>query len=178
MRTNRVYIGADSLARRSPADARMLEEIFGSSVRVAGDEERVGQDYEIVGANVAPKPKATGAELVYDQFLPLTTSGGISIAAGASYDLELKPQRLFRPGALFLNTAAQALWLTALAIGQENQFVAAGAIPGTFFTVDSIWKVLSAQTAGPGVSIIASFNNPTAGAVVLSGVFAGKSVVR
>jgi hypothetical protein len=173
----RVYIGAD-LARRSNSDAQLLEQIFGSSVQVSGDEELVGQDYEIVGANLAPKKGPAGSELIYDQFLPMTTTGGISIAAGASYDLELKPQRLFRPGAIFLNTAAQALWLTALAIGQENQFVASGAIPGTFFTVDSIWKVLSAQTAGPGVSIIASFNNPTAGAVVLSGVVAGKSVVR
>jgi hypothetical protein len=177
MRTNRVYIGAD-LARRSPQDAELLEQIFGSSVRVAGDEDQVGNDYDIVGATVAARAPATGKELVYDQFLPLTGVSGTSIAAGATLDLELKPQRLFRAGALFLNTAAQALWLTALAIGQENQFVASGAIPGTFFTVDSIWKVLSAQTAGPGVSIIASFNNPTAGAVVLSGVFAGKSVVR
>lgn len=174
----RVHIGAD-LSRRNPkADAALLEEIFGSNVKVAGDEERVGQDYEIVGADLRARSKASGGELIYDQFLPLTTSGGISLAAAQTYDLELKPQRLFRPGALFLNTAAQALWLTALAIGQENQFVASGAIPGTFFTVDSIWKVLSAQTAGPGVSIIASFINPTAGAVVLSGVFAGKSVVR
>jgi hypothetical protein len=174
----RVYIGADNRLRAGSNDAALLEQIFGENVRVSGDEERVGQDYEIVGANLAAKKGAQGSELIYDQFLPLTTTGGISIAAGASYDLELKPQRLFRPGALFLNEAAQALWLTALAIGQENQFVASGAIPGTFFTVDSIWKVLSAQTAGPGVSIIASFNNPTAGAVVLSGVFAGKAVVR
>lgn len=187
----RVFIGQDEPDQIVGADdEEVLSQLFGSQVsgdddfqivgggdEVAGDDEIVGMD-EIVGADVRPRAAPAGQKLVYDQWLPLTGSAGISIAAGDSYDLELKPQRLFRPGELTLTTAAQALDLTSCSIGQENQFVANGAIPGEFFANDSTCKKLASQTAGPGVSIMCTFHNSTAAAVVLKGCWAGNSVVR
>jgi hypothetical protein len=195
----RVFIGADEDQIVGADDEQVLSQLFGSQVSgdddyqiVGGDDEIVGGDEvggdevggdevgydEIVGADVRPRPQAASQKLVYDQWLPLTGSAGISIAAGASYELELKPQRLFRPGKLTLTVVAQVLDLTACAIGQENQFVASGAIPGEFFKADAVGKELKSQTAGPGVSIMLTFVNPTNAAVVLKGGWAGNSVVR
>jgi hypothetical protein len=181
----RVFIGQDfeGYDNSNANNGALLDQLFDESVAgddmeiVGADEEIVGADEEIVGADVRAK-EASKNKLVYDQYMPLTASGGVSIAAGASYEVELKPQRLFRPGRLTLTTAAQALDLTAFSIGQENQFVSGGAIPGEFFARDAVGKQLTSQTAGSGTSILMTFTNPTAGAVVLKGGWEGKSVVR
>lgn len=154
------------------------EHVAGDDVEIVGaDEEIVGVDQEIVGADVRARPQQAN-KLVYDQWLPLTGVAGISVGAGASVELELKPQRLFRPGRLTLDAASLPLQLTACSIGQENQFVAGGAVPGEFFARDSIGKQLTSQTAGPGTTMLMTFHNPTAGAIVLRGAWEGKSVVR
>jgi hypothetical protein len=184
----RVFIGQDYQGGSSVVgadDDSVLDELFEASNSVAGDdqeivgadEEIVGSDEEIVGADIKARP-ASSNKMVYDQWLPLTGSAGVSIAAGASYDLELKPQRLFRPGRLTLTVVAQVLDLTGFSIGQENQYVAAGAIPGEFFKADATGKQLTSQTAGPGTTMLMTFTNPTAGAVILKGGWEGKSVVR
>jgi hypothetical protein len=186
----RVFIGQDyegynQSAIGADGDNAMLDQLFEGHEGVAGDdmeivgsdEEIVGADEEIVGADVRQRP-AQSDKLVYDQWLPLTGAAGISIAAGATYELELKPQRLFRPGRLTLTAAAQVLDLAAFSIGQENQFVAGGSLPGEFFKADAVGKQLTSQTAGPGTTILMSFTNTTAGAVILKGGWEGKSVVR
>jgi hypothetical protein len=187
----RVFIGQDEDQIVGADDEQVLSQLFGSQVsgdddyqivggddEVAGDSDEIVGTDEIVGADVRPRAAPAGQKLVYDQWLPLTGSAGITIGAGDSYDLELKPQRLFRPGELTLTAVAQVLDLTACSIGQENQFVANGAVPGEFFANDSTCKKLASQTAGPGVSIMLTWHNPTAAAVVLKGNWAGNSVVR
>jgi hypothetical protein len=184
----RVFIGQDFQdsgsavgddAPEAASDEQVLAKLFGE--QVSGDDyEIVGsdQDTEIVGADTKLAPKAPGSGLIYQQWLPLTGVAGIVITAGSSYDLELKPQRKFRPGDLTLSDAALGLVITQCAIGQENQFVASGAIPCDCFSKDSTSKKLASQTAGPGVSIMVSFNNPTAASITLRGKWQGDSVVR
>jgi hypothetical protein len=168
-------------------DSALIEQLFGRGqraaqramgVEVAGDE-IVGSDFgdrSIVGADL--QGNTSGQQLVYDQWLPLTIAAGLSVGIGATVDVELKPQRLFRPGCLMLSAVAQVLMVSGCTIGGENQFVASGAIPGEFFSPAATFNLLNAQTADRGTSIIISFTNTTAGAVILKGVWAGKSVVR
>jgi hypothetical protein len=172
----RVFIGNDFEEHTAADNAALMQELFGPSV-VGGDLQIVGNDLQIVGQDDANK-LAAGDPLIYEQWLPLTVAAGLSIAAGATVDVELKPQRTFRPGDLTLSAVAQVLHLSGLSIGGENQFVASGAIPCEIFSKDSTSKRLKAQTANRGTSIILTFTNTTAAAVVLSGVWAGDSVVR
>jgi hypothetical protein len=182
----RVFIGQDFEGYNSVVgadDDNVLDQLLDESVAgddmeiVGADEEIVGADEEIVGADVQARPSNKN-KLVYDQYLPLTVAAGVSIAAGASHEVELKPQRLFRPDQLTVSEAAEVLDLTAFSIGQENQFVAGGGIPCEFFAKDAVAKKLTSQTAGPGTTILMTFTNPTGGAVILKGGWVGKSVVR
>lgn len=187
--SRRVFIGQDFAGSGGAQqnDDNVLDELFegSSNEQVAGDdmeivgsdEEIVGMDEEIVGADVRERPQASG-KLVYDQWLPLTSAAGVSIATLTSAEVELKPQRLFRPGRLTLSAAAQVLDLTAFSIGQENQFVAGGALPGEFFKADATGKQLTSQTAGPGTTMLMTFYNGTGATVILKGGWEGKSVVR
>jgi hypothetical protein len=183
--SRRVFIGQDfqAVAGDEPAaasDEQVLAQLFGEQVSGDSDDYDIvgSDDTEIVGADTKLAPKAPGSGLIYQQWLPLTGTAGIVITAGASYDLELKPQRKFRPGDLTLSDAALGLVITQCAIGQENQFVASGAIPCDCFSKDSTSKKLASQTAGPGVSIMVSFTNPTAASITLRGKWQGDSVVR
>lgn len=182
----RVFIGQDFEGYSSAVGAddhdainQLLDEsVAGDDMEIVGaDEEIIGADEEIIGADVRARESSKN-KLVYDQYLPLTAAGGVSIAASASTEVELKPQRLFRPDQLTVSEAAEVLELTAFSIGQENQFVAGGAIPCEFFSKDAVAKKLTSQTAGPGTTILMTFRNPTGSAVVLSGGWVGKSVVR
>lgn len=187
--SRRVFIGQDFEGYNSDSavgadgDNALLDQLFDEGVAgddmeiVGADEEIVGADEEIVGADVRARA-TTANKLVYDQWLPLTPAAGISIPTLTSAEVELKPQRLFRPGHLTLTAAAQVLDLTAFSIGQENQFVAGGAIPGEFFKADAVGKVLTSQTAGPGTTMLMTFYNSTGGTVVLKGGWSGKAVVR
>jgi hypothetical protein len=189
----RVFIGRDFEAQYqaqpandvvvSGSDEQVLASLFGpSGAQVVGNDndEAIQGDDAIVGADAKGKATTKSGKLVYEQWLPLTPANGITIAAGDSVDIELKPQRLFRPGVLSVPSAVAAdVVMTACSIGQENQFVAQGGIPLECFATLVNNAPLSAQTAGPGVSITLSLHNTHATeSRKIRGVWFGHSVVR
>jgi len=122
------------------------------------------------------------AENVLDQFLPLTGSGGLSIAFGASGEVDVTPQRLFKPGVLSVvsrTVAIEDLIVTNFTLGIEPQIVASGAIPLSAFQHDSTYKLLSSHWCGPGVPLRMTISNIAAsGTAKIFGVWFGDAVVR
>jgi hypothetical protein len=130
---------------------------------------------QIVGADV---DHDGDEDTVYQQMLPLTVVGGLSFTAGQSQDLELRPLRLFQPQIISVEpTLAAKFIVTALSIGQEDQFVAKGAVPLAAFAANSTYRQLAGQWAGPGVPITLTIKNIDAAVQVLYGVWFGSSIV-
>jgi hypothetical protein len=136
--------------------------------------------------NARPALQLVGADIdhdgdedtVYQQMLPLTVVGGLSFTTGQSQDLELRPLRLFQPGIISVEpTLAAKFIVTALSIGQEDQFVAKGAVPLAAFACNSTYRQLAGQWAGPGVPITLTIKNIDTGTNVLYGVWFGSSIV-
>jgi hypothetical protein len=130
---------------------------------------------QLVGADI---DRDGDEDTVYQQMLPLTVVGGLAFTAGQSQDLELRPLRLFQPGIIAVEPALAAKFIiTSLSIGQEDQFVAKGAVPLSAFGTTSTYRQLAGQWAGPGVPITLTVKNIDAGAATLYGVWFGSSIV-
>jgi len=114
---------------------------------------------------------------LYNQILPCKSSS--SVLAGASTDIELKPQRTFRPD--FFRTSsfhtAPFFTLSAYAIGQENQFVASGDVPVDLFSEVSLNTGMRGQTANLGNLITLTVNNISADTKTFRGAFFGKTLL-
>lgn len=121
------------------------------------------------------------AETVLDQWLPLTGAGGVVLAAGDTADIEITPQRLFKPGILSVPAALAAdVIITAFTIGIEPQFVSSGAVPLAAFAPDATYKLLSSHWAGPGVPVRMTVRDLRASGdpKKLYGIWFGDSVIR
>lgn len=121
-------------------------------------------------------------ENVLDQWLPLTAAAGLSIANGATGEVDITPQRLFKPGILTCvarTVAIEDLIVTNFTMGIEPQVIAAGGIPLAAFQHDSTYKLLSSHWVGPGVPLRMTIANIAAsGTAKLFGVWFGDAVVR
>lgn len=117
-------------------------------------------------------------ENVLDQWLPLSNAAGLSMAAGDIAEVDITPQRLFKPGILSV-VGADDVIVTAFTIGIEPQFVASGAVPLAAFAPEATYKLLSSHWAGPGVPVKMSLKNTHASAArKVYGVWFGDTVVR
>src|SRR5579872_3593305 len=131
----------------SPAAPVVLGQAAANPIQFAGD-----PDYSIMGAyeimgdpNASPNAKALAMQtlmnggqvvgqktprLTYSQTLPCTS---LAIAANATEnrDINLQPQRPFRPEKFRASSTHTAPFfvITAYSIGKDNQFVAPGSIP-------------------------------------------------
>lgn len=114
---------------------------------------------------------------LYNQILPCVSSS--TVAAAASTDIELKPQRTFRPD--FFRTSsfhtAPFFTLSAYAIGQENQFVASGSVPVDLFSEVSLNTGMRGQTANLGNLITLTVNNISSDTKTFRGAFFGKTLL-
>ena len=121
-------------------------------------------------------------EDVFDQWCPLTGVAGKSIAAAATENFEITPQRLFKPGiltAVARVVAIEDLMVSNVTIGIEPQLVSSGVVPLAAFQHDSVYKLLSSHWAGPGVPIRFDVTNTAAsGTAKVFGLWFGDSVVR
>ncbi len=181
-------IGAD--------DAEALQELFGDFTAMGDDNyEEVLGALEIMGAAKAQNSaanrlraqalaKAAGGATVrttkpkwlYNQILPCTS---LSVGAGLPVDVELKPQRPFRPDFYRASSYHSAPYFTVsqYAIGQENQFVAAGNIPLDLFSEVSVNSGTQGQTANLGNTITLTFNNISDATRSLRSAFFGKTLL-
>ena len=98
--------------------------------------------------------------------------GATSVAAAATLTISVNPQLPFKIERLLIPGSA-GLLITDLKVGTVSQFVAPGSIPVEVFAADSIGVFLKGDTAVPGVNIDLTVNNPTGGAIVLSGAYIG-----
>lgn len=136
-------------------------------------------DYELG----APKrPKGTFSKIAPDRLdylpLPIVTNGvATSIGAGATVQIRLQPQVPFKPKRLSTPGAA-GLFIVDILVGNASQFVASGEIPVECFGPTATYVNLKGDTAVPGVDIIVTVRNPTAGALVFSGMILGPVAQR
>lgn len=114
---------------------------------------------------------------LYNQILPCTSPS--TVAAGAQADLELKPQRTFRPDFFRCSSfhTTPFFVLTAYAIGQENQFVASGSVPVDLFSEVSLNTGMRGQTANLGNLITLTVQNIYTDAKTFRGAFFGKTLL-
>lgn len=169
--------GDPTVIEGEPEDNAALRELFGEIEEVSGDtyEEVLGA-VDIMGANRArgtqqmhntarqhqqggPRLHTREPKWLLNQILPCTVSTAVNSLA--STDVELKPQRPFRPDFYRASSFHSGPYfaVTAYAIGQENQFVAAGSIPLDLFSEVSTNSGTAGQTANPGTSITLTFTN-------------------
>jgi hypothetical protein len=121
-------------------------------------------------------------ENVLDQWMPLTAVAGLSIASGATGEVDITPQRLFKPGilsAVARTVAIEDILVTAFTMGIEPQMIASGGIPLAAFQHDSTYKLLSSHWVGPGVPLRMTLANTAAsGTAKIFGVWFGDAVTR
>jgi hypothetical protein len=114
---------------------------------------------------------------LYNQILPCSSSA--TVLASASLDLELKPQRTFRPDFFRASSfhTAPFFTLSAYAIGQENQFVASGNVPIDLFSEVSLNTGMRGQTSNLGNTLTLTVNNISADSHFFRGAFFGKTLL-
>lgn len=88
-------------------------------------------------------------QVEYEQILPCTS---LAIAAGATREITLQPQRPFRIKNFRCSSTHTAPFfeVTAFTIGQDNQFIAPGSVPLDVFSEVALYSVVRGQTANPG----------------------------
>lgn len=149
-----------------------------------GDDEIVGDDLEAIfgddlfGADAKAQKKvlsklrqiavarmAGGAatrkkarNTVYQQPIPIPVTSVPNVSPNA--DITITPQRLVRVERLVVpSTIAPFFRITQLNVGQEPQFVSAGAIPATVFSEVAVGVRLKGDTANLGNTITLSVTN-------------------
>jgi len=158
---------------------------------VSGLYDIVGGGYDIVGAPPArrgqrmptriPGNPSMGVRVMTDtpdvmrrqiSPIPLTT-----IAAGATVDVEFRPQRPLRIERLILDGSSTAgVFLTDLLIGAEPQFVNSGAVPVSAFAPTAFGTDLRGNTAQPGITVTIRLQNTTGAGVTIGGAVIGSSL--
>jgi hypothetical protein len=104
--------------------------------------------------------------------IPQTT-----IAAGASVDVEFRPQRPIRVERLVLDgTTLVGVFLNDFLIGAEPQFVNAGSVPASTFAPTAFGVGLRGNTAQPGISVTLRFQNLGGAPVTIGGALLGTSL--
>jgi hypothetical protein len=104
------------------------------------------------------------------QPLPLTDAAGKSVAAGGTVEITLEPPRLCRLTSLeFSQTIADGFGLYGLEVGTENLLPAKGLIPCSKWAPGATTKSFDAPWCGPGVPVVLSFKNISAGTLVFYG---------
>lgn len=99
---------------------------------------------------------------------------GASIAAGATGQVRVQVTQKFRAERLILDAATRAagVQVTQISISSVDQNRGDGPVPAEVFTADATHR-LRGTIVEPGVGILLTFNNGTAGAVVPAGAFFG-----
>lgn len=124
------------------------------------------------GFSARRKPVVTQG---YKLTLPFSQAFGI----GATGTITLTPQRSFRLKQLVVGDSNSALFqLNSLNVGQDNQFIASGALNMEVFSNLSAQKVeLSGSTANLGTTIVLNVTNLDAAAQTLSGMLMGPTIL-
>lgn len=118
---------------------------------------------------------------VVRQGYKLTLPFSQTFAAATTGTITLTPQRSFRLTELVVGDATSALFqLNALSVGQDNQFIAAGALNMEVFSNLSAQKVaLAGSTANLGTTIVLNVTNlDGANPQTLSGMLMGPTVLQ
>lgn len=185
---NRLYFGNDEAAFGSPSPV-----VWGAPHQsFAGD-----PDYEILGAyeilgdpSATPLAKNAAQALLqakgkvvtttsprreYSQVLPCTS---LAITTGAVREIQLNPQRPFRPEKFRASSTHTAPFfvLTAYSIGQDNQFVGPGSIPCDLFSEVALYSQVEAYTANLGSLITLTVQNIDANTRDFRAAFFGTSL--
>lgn len=94
------------------------------------------------------------------RMMPLTADTGLSIAFGATGEIDFEPLKWVQVlNFVFVPADVVDLVVTAFTIGQDPQFPAKGAIPLGVFAADSVNALIDVPWCGPGVPLTLSVKN-------------------
>lgn len=102
-----------------------------------------------------------------------------TIAAGATADVTIKPQRLFRPEFLIASeTTAGKMFIDGAFVQGENQFVTSGSIPvSTFYGTVLLNNEMQLKTADIGAEVTLKVRNSDTAVGTFSGTFFGEAYI-
>lgn len=158
---------------------------------IVGGDTLVGYDYsELMGAEVDAEQaahiaaaRAAGGHVIRNtqpknmrvQSLPFKAS----FTAGQTQNVQLTPQRLFRPERLtFASLTAIYFQINSVSIAQEPQFVAEGQALAQLYTEVAVGMRLKGKTANLGAQIVIGATNLDAdNSRVLWGQFVGPAAL-
>lgn len=101
----------------------------------------------------------------------------VTVAGGATAQVELKPQQLFRVERIFIpSEIASSFRLRDIRVGNQSQLLQAGSLPAQAFTEVSIDSYVDFDTADIGNTITLEFTNKTNEEKVFSSMLAGTVV--
>lgn len=136
-------------------------------------------EYQSVNADVDGDGKEDTTSI---RLLPVADSGstaGKSLAAGATFDFELKPLKLFK-GLNFVGAGAaidDGIAILSAFVGQTDIWVAKGAVPlSGLVGARGDSNLLDLPWAGPGLSIYLTLKNISAATIVYYGGIRGLAV--
>ncbi len=158
------------------------DEIVGSEDDLV--EELVGAGYDIVGAHVkAAQIRGQGAQRVVRKVeerrrILLCPFGPNVLAAGASANIQVQPQDLFRPERLVIpSDLAFFFALTDFKIGQKSVFTAAGQLPCATFTEPAQGVRLLPDTSNVGNVVTLAVTNIDAASRTFRAAIIGTAAV-
>lgn len=180
----------------SPAAPVVWGQPAANPIQWAGDPDySIMGAYEIMGAvmqdpgaspqlrGAAASVLASGGQIVgqktprstYSQTLPCTS---LAVASNDTRDINLQPQRPFRPEKFRASSTHTAPFfvISAYSIGQDNQFVAPGSIPCDLFSEVALYSQIEAYTANLGNLITMTVQNIDADTRDFRAAFFGTSL--
>lgn len=168
-----------------------MNPMFVGEDEIVGGDTLVGYDYrEMLGAEVDASQaahiaaaRAAGGHVIANkqptnmrvQSLPFKQSYG----AGTTANVQLTPQRLFRPERLtFASLTAIYFQINSVSIAQEPQFVAEGQALAQLYTEVAVGMRLKGKTANLGAQIVIAATNLDADNTrILWGQFVGPAAL-
>jgi hypothetical protein len=107
--------------------------------------------------------------------LPLGINSNGAVAAGATVQIAVQPQVLFRPTRYFVSqVVGDKFRIDSITIGKDNQFATSGPLPASSFSDPNL--TFDFDTCRAGQSIVVSVTNITAADAIFMSSMWGDSV--
>jgi hypothetical protein len=148
---------------------------------LSGDYEEGVSGYEEIGA-AAPRPGTPGRTRqvsTTQRRVPLGVDSGVDIAAGATADIEIRPQLHFRPERLVVaGGIAGSFSIVDIRVGTDSMMPSATAVPAEIFVPGAEDVDLTLRTCNPGQSIVVTVRNTSGAAARFRAGFLGTALAR
>ena len=130
--------------------------------------------YQVANFAQQGGPDVQIAQPTEGRVMVLGFTGTTDLADGASEDVTVRPQILFRPERIIIASAASWV-LSDIKIGNKSQLVSNGNLPGAMFSADATGVELMLDTCNISQDFILSITNISGGVATFRAGVVGKA---